>query len=447
MSNIAYKDARGQLVRVPVRYGDMTRQVGQILKKNSENTIPSAPFIACYIKDMQYDLTRLQDPTFVSKVQIKERDFNEETDQYSNIQGNNYTIERIMPSPYKVTFSADIWSTNTEQKLQIWEQLVVFFNPSFEIQTTDNYIDWTSLSTITLENQNWSSRTIPQGINEDIDILNMSFTAPIWITPPAKVKKLGIITKIISNVFSEDARGTVSSQYSAFDAAAMFENISSDAAITVTPGNFDLLIFNNTGRLVHRNGLGDDIDITNPSNSSSWLKLLDLYPGKFRAGLSQLRFTQPAGNDVIAYISLDPSDEFSMTLNIDTDTIPSNTIISGRGTVDAVINPETFNPASIAATTRYLILEDINISDQFGQGSYDGPDAWKNANLSDFQAHANDIIEWDGIAWGIVFNSTTISVVTYITNSYTGTQYKWVNNAWNKSYEGIYEARLWRLIL
>ena len=447
MSNFAYKDAKGQLVRVPVRYGDMTRQVGQILKKNSENTIPSAPFIACYIKDMQYDLTRLQDPTFISKVQIRERDFNEETDQYLNVQGNNFTIERIMPSPYKVTFSSDIWSTNTEQKLQIWEQLVVFFNPSFEIQTTDNYIDWTSLSTITLENQTWSSRTIPQGINEDIDILNMSFTAPIWITPPAKVKKLGIVTKIISNVFSEDIRGTISSEYSSVDAAAMFENISPDAAITVTPGNYDLLIFNNTGRLVHRNGLVDDVDITNPLNSSSWIKLLDLYPGKFRAGLSQLRFTQPAGNDVIAYISLDPSDEFSMVLNIDTDTIPSNTIISGRGTVDAVINPETFNPTSIAAATRYLILEDINISDQFGQGGYDGPDAWKNTNLSDFQAHANDIIEWSGSAWSIVFNSTAVSAVTYITNSYTGTQYKWVDDSWSKSYEGIYEARLWRLIL
>lgn len=447
MSNFAYKDAKGQLVRVPVRYGDMTRQVGQILKKNSENTMPSAPFIACYIKDMQYDLTRLQDPTFISKVQIRERDFNEETDQYLNVQGNNYTIERIMPSPYKVTFSADIWSTNTEQKLQIWEQLVVFFNPSFEIQTTDNYIDWTSLSTITLENQTWSSRTIPQGINEDIDILNMSFTAPIWITPPAKVKKLGIVTKIISNVFSEDIRGTISSEYSSVDAAAMFENISPDAAITVTPGNYDLLILNNTGRLVHRNGLKDDIDITNPLNSASWLKLLDLYPGKFRAGLSQLRFTQPAGNDVIAYISLDPIDEFSMILNIDIDTIPSNTIISGRGTVDAVINPETFSPVSIAATTRYLILEDINISDQFGQAGYDGPDAWKNNNLSDFQAHANDIIEWNGSAWSIVFDSTVISAVTYITNSYTGTQYKWVDDSWNKSYEGIYEAKLWRLIL
>lgn len=447
MSNFAYKDAKGQLVRVPVRYGDMTRQVSQILKKNSENTIPSAPFVACYIKDMQYDLTRLQDPTFVSKVQVRERVFDEANNEYLNTQGNNYTVERIMPSPYKITFSADIWSSNTEQKLQIWEQLVVFFNPSFEIQTTDNYIDWTSLSTITLENQVWSSRTVPQGVNEDIDIMTMTFTAPIWITPPAKVKKLGIITKIISNIFAETAKGTLGTEYSTVGAAEMFGNISPDAMITITPGNFDLLVLNNIGRLIQNNGLGDSIDIANPENSAAWTRLLDLYPGKFRAGLSQLRFTQPAGNDVIAYISLDPSDEFAMVLNIDSDTIPGNTVISGRGTVDAVINPETFSPTGIAAGTRYLILEDLNINTQFNDPGYSGPVAWKNTDLSDFQAHGNDIIEWDGSAWNIVFDSTVIADVTYITNSYTGTQYKWVDSAWNKSYEGIYEARLWRLIL
>jgi len=447
MSNFAYKDAKGQLVRVPVRYGDMTRQVSQILKKNSENTIPSAPFISCYIKDMQYDLSRLQDPTFVSKVHIRERAFDEDNNEYLNVQGNNYTIERIMPSPYKITFSADIWSTNTEQKLQIWEQLVVFFNPSFEIQTTDNYLDWTSLSTITLENQTWSSRTVPQGVNEDIDIMTITFSAPIWITPPAKVKKLGIITKIISNMFAETVQGTIHTEYSDVNAAEMFENASPDATITVTPGDFDLLVLNNTARLISRNGQGDDIDVANPNNISSWPRLLDMYPGKFRAGLSQLRFTQPAGNDVIAYLSLDPSDDFAMRLSIDNDTIPSNTTISGRGTVDAVINPETFNPTGVANGTRYLILEDININSHYGQPGYDGPDAWKNTDLSDFQAHANDIIEWNSGAWSIVFDSAAATEVTYITNSYTGTQYKWNEGSWSKSYEGIYEAKLWRLIL
>ena len=75
MSNFSYKDAKGQLVRVPVRYGDMNRQVASILNKNSENTIPNAPFISCYIKDLQYDRSRIQDPTFVSKFNVRERAF------------------------------------------------------------------------------------------------------------------------------------------------------------------------------------------------------------------------------------------------------------------------------------------------------------------------------------------------------------------------------------
>jgi hypothetical protein len=123
MSNFAYKDAKGQLVRVPVRYGDMTRQVAQILKKNSENTIPSAPFIACYIKDMQYDLTRLQDPTFISKVQIRERAFDEDNNEYlvngkhqsmsiitnSSISGSNLPLNSSSSQPMPL-------STTTKNK-------------------------------------------------------------------------------------------------------------------------------------------------------------------------------------------------------------------------------------------------------------------------------------------------------------------------------------------
>jgi hypothetical protein len=313
MSNFAYKDAKGNLVQIPVRYGDMSRQVSQILKKNSENTIPSAPFIACYIKDLQFDRPRMQDPTFVSKIHIRERAWNEQGQEYLNTQGSNYTVERIMPSPWLISFAADIWTTNTEMKLQIWEQLAVLFNPSFEIQTTDNYIDWTSLSVLDLDNQTWSSRTIPQGVNEDIDILTMNFKAPVWITPPAKVKKLGIITKIISNVYAV-GQGTINSVYDKESAAEIFGEISPDATITITPGNYDLLVFNNAARLIKSNGLDGDIDVSIPGNSISWHKLLDLYPGKFRAGLSQLRFSQSDGNEVVAYISLNPADAIDVSI-------------------------------------------------------------------------------------------------------------------------------------
>ncbi len=439
MSNFSYKDGSGKIVRVPVLYGDPSRQTAALLKKNSENTIPSAPFIACYIKAIDYDQTRLQDPTFVSKVNIREREYDEVNDRYLETQGRGYTVERIMPAPYKLTFSADMWSTNTDQKLQIFEQLAYLFNPSLELQTTDNYVDWTSLTVLQLKSTNWTSRQVPQGANQDIDILNLTFETPIWITPPAKVKRLGIITKIIANAFT-NPEGTIVDEYD--DVNSVYLGLGDPVLKTVvTPGNFDLLVLNNVGSLIKSHTATDADAETMPEYAVNWRKVLDLYPGQFRANLSQIRLLKPDGNEIVAYISLDPFDERRMLLNIDADTIPANTIIGSRGTVDAIVNPDTFNPGTPAAGTRYLILENIDATTE------DGPAAWLNADSSSFSASANDIIEWDGSQWNIIFNSQTETAVTYITNMYTGIQYKWNDGSWSKSFEGLYEKAAWRIVL
>jgi hypothetical protein len=445
MSNFSVKDARGQLTRVPVRYGDMNRQVSQILKKNSENTIPSAPFIACYIKDLQYDRARMQEPTFVSTVNIRERALDAAGNQYLNTQGSNYTVDRMMPVPYLADFAADIWTTNTDQKLQIWEQISVLFNPSLELQTTDNYIDWTSISVLTLKSQTWTSRAVPQGLEQDIEILNMVFDTHVWITPPVKVKKLGIITKIITTAFSAE-QGVIRDDYSNSDAVleALGDTLLN---VVVTPGDFDLLVMNNVATLISQNGQNNFLEINVPAYQNSWRSVLDLYPGSFRAGISQIRLKKDDGTEIVAYISLDPVDERRMVMNIDSDTIPTNTIIGGRGTVDAIINPETFNPSGRVSGIRYLILEDLNINDQYSNPGYDGPVAWENSDGSDPQAHGNDIIEWNGSQWNIVFDSTAVTSVVYITNSYTGIQYKWSQGSWSKSFEGVYDKALWRLVL
>jgi len=439
MSNFSYKNANGQLVQVPARYGDMTRQVGQILNKNSENSVPAAPFISCYIKDLQFDRPRMQDPTFVSKVQIRDRAYDDNTGQYTHTQGAGYTVERIMPSPYLVTFNADIWSSNSDQKFQLWEQISVLFNPGLEFQTTDNYIDWTSLSVLMLDNMIWSSRQIPQGLEQDIDILTMSFKAPIWITPPAKVKQLGIITKIIANIHAVP-QGSIQQDYS--DPDAIYEFLGSPSRIIITPGNFDLLVLDNTATLIHSQSFQDQSLVKQPEQTTNWNKVLDLYPGQFRAGLSQLRLLKPNGLEIVAYISISPTDDTKMLLNIDPETIPSNSTIGGRTTIDAIINPQTFNPQSVTINTTYLILESIN-----RDIDYRGPDAWKNQDGTDFSASANDIIQWDGSAWNIVFDSTTVTDIVYITNAYTGIQYKWDGEQWMKSFEGVYSRMDWRLIL
>lgn len=437
MSNFCYQDAKGNVIQVPVRYGDMSRQVAQIINKNSENVIASAPFIACYIKDLKFDRSRMQEPTHVDKINIRERAYDYDNNEYLNIQGENYTIERLMPTPYLITFSADIWTTNLDQKFQLWEQITVLFTPSMELQTTDNYVDWTSLSVVELlDSSTFETRNIPQGLNNEISVASLQFSAPAWISPPAKVKKMGIITKIITNIFAEPSgTGKEGGYIDAFQGGDIFGGMTPDARVVVTPGDYDLLVLNNTAVLIpfgERNISDNWVNVDEVPGRPSWLNLIDQYPGSFRAGLSQVRMMKPNGTEIVAYISLNPSNEGLMNLNIDQDTIPSNTLIDGRGTINAIVNPYTFNPKNVTVGTRYLLLESIT----------EEVEAW-----ADFRANENDIIEWNGTAWNIIFNSQTVTDVTYITNTYTGIQYKWENQQWIKSFEGIYSKENWRLIL
>ena len=174
MSNFSYKDGDGALRTIPVMYGDMTRQVAHIIRDNSENKIPSIPRMGIYVTNLQMDRTRLSDASFVSKVHLRERSYDATGKEYLNTQGKNVTVERLMPTPYTLTVNCDIWSSNTEQKLQILEQICMLFHPSIEIQTTHNYIDWTSLSVVELDNINFSSRTIPVGTETEVDVATLS---------------------------------------------------------------------------------------------------------------------------------------------------------------------------------------------------------------------------------------------------------------------------------
>ena len=76
----------------------------------------------------------------------------------------------------------------------------------------------------------------------------------------------------------------------------------------------------------------------------------------------------------------------------------------------------------------------------------DGADAWKNADGTDFIAGANDIVEWDGSKWHIVFDSSSNANTTvYTTNLNTGIQYKFEKGEWLLAFEGEYPQGTWRI--
>lgn len=451
MSNFSYKDGDGKITQVPVMYGDITRQVGHILRDNSENKIPSAPRIGVYITGLELDRDRLADASFVGKVHLRERDYDTTNNEYLNTQGKNVTVERLMPTPYKLTVAADIWSTNTEQKLQIMEQILMLFNPSLEIQTTDNYIDWTSLSVVDLESVNFSSRSMPTGTESEIDVGSLTFTTPIYISPPVKVKKLGVITNIIMSMFNEDT-GNVDlgatmpelKRYNDEFAEGVFMEdkdgtvVRKDSAgLAVTAYNdYDVLVLGNTAQLIHRGVVGN----------TNWNGFFEALPGTFRSGLSQIQLTRlDINQSVNGTVAVNSTDETTLIINWDEDTIPSDMVITGstgdRNKIDYIIDPTNFNPTTIKANgVRVLLLGAIGSTT-----NTDGADAWKNADNTDFVASENDIVEWTGTKWQILFDASTVTEIKFVTNLNTGIQYKWTGTEWVKSIEGEYRNGAWRI--
>ena len=73
LANFPVQDGKGVQKEVPVTYGDLTRQVANIIRENSENKLPSAPRIAVYLTGLELDKDRLTDSTYTRKTNIREQ--------------------------------------------------------------------------------------------------------------------------------------------------------------------------------------------------------------------------------------------------------------------------------------------------------------------------------------------------------------------------------------
>lgn len=430
------KDPNGNdiLLRVPIMYGDSSRQASTIIANNSASNLPSAPLITYYISGLEYDQKRTQNPTFVDKMQVRQRAYNEDTGQYDTTQGQAFTVERLMPVPYTLRITVDFWTTNYNQKLELIEQLGTLFNPSMEIQSTDNYIDWTSLTVVYQDGLTFSSRSIPQGTGNPIDVMSWKFYMPIWLSTSAKLKKMGVIHKIIASIFD----------------GSTIQDIQNDDLLLgtrqkITPWGYKVLLIGNVLQLLPADQPfyppNADLSLPPPPNTSLyWSSVLNSY-GAIKPGISQIWLQNPfMDTDIVGTIVPDPLDDRLLIYNIDPDTLPQNTL----DPVDSVINPLVVGPnAGLPGplpNKRYLIVEDIG-----SEGSITA--AW-----GDLVAHANDIIQFNATSmkWEVSFDSESAAAnnqIEFVTNLTTNVQYRFANGAWMKSWEGFYDQGDYSIVI
>ena len=428
------------LVRVPVKYGDWSRQAQTVLNNNSASTMPSTPMMTFYITDLKYDLNRLQDPYFVSNISVRQRTYDQNTDSYETTQGNAFTIERLMPVPYRMTLKLDIWTSNTNQKMQLLEQILPLFNPALEIQSTDNYIDWTSLTACELKDVIWTSRVIPVGTENPIDVATLTFDVPIWISSPAKVKKLGVVERIIASIF--DAQGNASD-------AVLDNDLLLGTRQIFTPFGYQTLLIGNKLQVLAQSAVVDEpndslVAPDSPPSNLLWHNVISMY-GTLRPGISLIALEQEDGSEVYGRITYDPTDDRFLLFEVDDATVPVNTLVA----VDAVIDPLRSGPdAGLTPAEegqRYLLTESTG---SFENADSANPGAWLGDGGQPLVASANDIIEYQAGRWIVSFDSTSSPVnKQYVTNITTGLQYEWTGTMWIKSYQGLYPGGTWNIIL
>jgi hypothetical protein len=409
---------------VPVRYGDSSRMAATILKNNSENTLNTVPFIAAYINDLTLSPDRRTNPTHQEQIQVFEKKFDEVTGRYLNEAGNTYSVHRYMPIPYDLELKVDIWTSNTDQKLQLLEQILVLFNPSIDLRTNDNIFDWSRINYIELTGTTWSTRSVPSGTEDALEVASLTFKVPIWINPPALVTRQQLIYNVITTIRT----GAIDELDMLLD-DAYISNVNTSWQ-TVTNPERAVRIVNGEVQLLTRL---HDSEIN--GEVLTWEKELESYGG-LRSGISQIRLnlgehpgTRYGSIEVIGTLSTHPVDPNKLLVTIDQDSLSHNTLNPVLG----IIDPQRMAPglglppASIGQ--RYIVVK--SPAEQWGG----------------LIANPEDIVEYNGTSWIVSFDSQSVTTIEYVLNSASGQQLVYMDGQWILSYEGIFQPGYWRLMV
>lgn len=411
--------------------------VGAIQRDGMENKTNTYPMISTYLEDVRLVPERRQDPNYVRQITTSERALNEVNGHYTGSLGNQYTIESYMPVPYDIIMKVEVATSNTKQKHELMEQIMVLFNPAIDLQTSNNMFDWTSLGIVEMTNIGWSSNSLPT--TEDIDITTVSFRVPIWLSPPSKIKRQTIIREIITNI------GELKDMSSSWPEEGNYWNGNEIDRIVTTPGNFSIEV-NGFSKNIFKIKLLNYNQKDLNDNQFTWRSLLEEYGQYFEDKSQLILLNGIEGLDenqmrAAGSFHIDKVDETLLVWNVNPDSLPPLTpripLIKDIIKSDTIIE----NPS---VGDCYIVMDNI-----FQNGQVWGELFYEGVPIKDkIAAPTNSIVEWDGDGWNVLYHSEldiTEEIWTYCESMEN--YYHCHGGKWIMTLDGEYPPGLWRLKL
>jgi hypothetical protein len=168
-----------EMISVPIVIGQRDRVVAALMAGNTQNRMFSLPTMAAHLSAIRLSPDRRKAPSYVDQ---------RTTLPVGGVFPTDLTVvKRSMPIPYDATIELSIACSNTNQRDQILEQILVLFNPDLQIQKSDGPFDWTKLTSVTLS-EITNEENYPTGTDRRIVVWTLTFEVPIWLSIPMGVK-------------------------------------------------------------------------------------------------------------------------------------------------------------------------------------------------------------------------------------------------------------------
>lgn len=167
-----------RLINVPVVNASKDRVVAAIKGENTQNKPMRLPAMSAYITNIELapekrkGVHNSRRNTFMPTGGLFPDDIS--------------VVEQRMPVPYNTNMELSIWASNQDQHYQILEQIMMLFNPTLQIQTSDEPFDWTKITTVELNGMQ-PEENLPSGTERRMIRSTLNFTVPVWISAPVDV--------------------------------------------------------------------------------------------------------------------------------------------------------------------------------------------------------------------------------------------------------------------
>jgi len=194
-------DVEPHLISVPIKVASSDRVVAAIKDENTQNKLVRLPMFAAQLTNLEMapelrkGVGHHRRNTYMPAGGVFPDDFK--------------VVEQRMPIPYRATMDLTIFASNQDQHYQILEQILSLFDPTFQIQITDEMFDWTKLTTVELAAINFEENFQPGGDRRIIQS-TLNFTFPIHMSVPNLVHqrfvrdiflRIGAVSADLSNSY------------------------------------------------------------------------------------------------------------------------------------------------------------------------------------------------------------------------------------------------------